>query len=367
VLAATLAVRDRPGATPRWCALGLCGVVGLLLSIPAAFVLPAALASLACDPVVRNEKRARLAACAMAWAATLAALYLGIYGVAARNPHQQEGYEQAFLYPGAGFEGRAWLALRGTIWPSFAGIGSHIPNLPDGALVAAALVLAAGLVVLARRNGLAVGVLVALPIVLVVAASALRRYPLGVPRMMVFAAPLWILMASAAAAAIAAWLRPHARPALLVAAGLLCLAPLVKARVREAQDPPRGEDARTLVAAFRERPPRERRCTSPPAGSVLGLLHHELESPPRRLAFYALAASNGRLSRTRPAAAVPSSTRIDLVYYVRGRRASWHRHRPAVARPPTTRPRTWTRAGPPTRRVGSRARPTPARGCTSPT
>jgi hypothetical protein len=177
VLAATLAVRDRPGAAPRWCALGLCGIVGLLLSIPAAFVLPAALASLALDPVVRGEKRAWLAACAMAWAATLAALYLGIYGVAARNPHQQEGYEQAFLFPGAGFEGRAWLALRGTIWPSFAGIGSHIPSLPDGALVAAVLVLAAGLIVLARRNGLAAGVLVALPIVLVVA--AFRAPPLS--------------------------------------------------------------------------------------------------------------------------------------------------------------------------------------------
>jgi hypothetical protein len=243
--------------------------------------------------------------------------------VAARNPHQQEGYEQAFLYPGTGFEGRAWLALRGTIWPSFAGIGSHIPNLPDGALVAAALVLAAGLVVLARRNGLAVGVLVALPIVLVVAASALRRYPLGVPRMMVFAAPLWILMASAAAAAIAAWLRPLARPALLVAGGLLCLAPLVKARVREAQNPPRGEDARTLVAAFRERPASGEAVYVAARGIPSWVFYTtNWEKPDRdRLAFYALAASNGPSFENAPSRGRPVVDEgSDLVYHVRGRR-----------------------------------------------
>ena len=318
VLAATLAVRDRPGATFRWCALVLCGIVGLLLSIPAAFVLPAALASLACDPVVRGEKRAWLAACAMAWAATLAALYLGIYGVAARSPNQQQAYGQAFLFPGAGFPGRAHLALRGTIWPTFAGMGSHIPNLPDWALGATVVALAAGLIVLVGRNDRAVGVLVALPIVLAVAASALRRYPLGVPRMMVFAAPLWILMASGALSAIASRLRPYARPAFLVAAGLLCLTPLVKARVREAQDPPPGEDARTLVAAFRERPASGEAVYVAARGMPSWLFYTtNWEKPDRaRLAFYARVAREGPTFETpgrRPADA-------DRVYYVRGRR-----------------------------------------------
>src|SRR5216683_5108413 len=56
LLAATLAVRDRPTATRRWVLLLSFGVLGLLLSIPAAFVLPAALAALALEPAGRREK-----------------------------------------------------------------------------------------------------------------------------------------------------------------------------------------------------------------------------------------------------------------------------------------------------------------------
>ena len=323
LLASTLAVRDRPAASGRWCALLMCGVVGLLLSIPAAFVLPAALTSLALDPAVRRERRRWLFACAIAWGATLVALYLGLYAAGARNPHQQQGYEQAFLFPGAGFEGRLQLAVRGTVWPAFAGNGSHIPNLPAWALGAAALVLAAGLIVLARRNGMAVGVLVALPIVLVIAASALRRYPLGVPRMMVFTAPLWILMAAGAVSAVASQLRAHARPAVLVAAGLLCLTPLVKARVREAQDPPQGEDARTLVAAFRERPASGEAVYVAARGIPSWVFYTtNWEKPDRdRLAFYARAASDGPSFENAPSRARPVVDEgSDLVYYVRGRR-----------------------------------------------
>jgi hypothetical protein len=322
VLAATLAVRDRPHATGRWLALAATGVVGLLLSIPAAFVLPAALAALAMDPTVRRERWRGPAVCALAWAATLAGLYAGIYRAAAHNPYQQQGYDQAFLSPGPGWADRALLALRGTVWPSFAGIGSHIPGLPDWALGMTALVLIAGLALLARRNGPPVGILVALPIVLVTAASALRRYPLGVPRMMVFAAPLLILMAAGAAAALASRLRPHARPALLAAAGLLCLAPLLKARVAEALAPPEGEDARTLVAAFRERPASGEAVYVAARGIPSWVFYTTNWARPDRdrLAFYARAGSNGPSFENAPGRGRPVVDEgSDLVYHVRGR------------------------------------------------
>jgi len=198
-------------------------------------------------------------------------------------------------------------------------MGSHIPSLPGWALGATVVALAAGLIVLARRNGRAIGVLVALPIVLVVAASALRRYPLGVPRMMVFAAPLWILMASGALSAIVSRLRPHARPSFLAAAGLLCLTPLVKARVREAQDPPPGEDARTLVAAFRERPASGEAVYVAARGIPSWVFYTtNWEKPDRaRLAFYARVAREGPSFET-PGRGRPADE--DLVYYVRGRR-----------------------------------------------
>jgi hypothetical protein len=322
VLAATLAVRDGPASPWRWIMLAGGGVLGLLLSIPAAFVLPAALAALALDGGPRRERLPWLAACALAWAATLALLYLGIYGASARSPQQQEGYEQAFLFPGAGFEARARLALRGTVWPSLAGIGSHIPSLPDTALFVTALVLAAGTIVIVRRHGWAVGALIALPLVLATAASALRRYPLGVPRMMVFAAPLLILMVTAALAEVVQRLLPYARPPFLLAAGLLCLTPLVKARVKEAQAPPQGEDARTLVAAFRERPAWGEAVYVAARGIPSWVFYTtNWEKPDRnRLAFYARAASQGPSfenapSRNRPVVDEGS----DLVYHVRGR------------------------------------------------
>ena len=323
VLGAALRVRDRPSSTGRWGLFVATGILGLLLSIPAAFVLPAALAALLLDPAVRAERRAWLVATTIAWVATLAVVYLFIYGVAARNPHQQQGYDQAFLFPGPGFESRAHLAMRGSIWPTFAGIGSHIPSLPDWMLGATVVVLAAGLVVLLRSQGLAAGILVALPIVLATAASVLRRYPLGVPRLMVFAAPLWILMAAAALSAVAARLAPYVRPGFLVAAGLLGLLPLVKARVAEARNPPQGEDARTLVAAFRDRPASGEAVYVGARGIPSWVFYTTNWAKPDRdrLAFYARAASDGPSFENAPSRGRPVVDEgSDLVYYVRGRR-----------------------------------------------
>ena len=323
VLAATLWLRDRPSSASRGATLVVTGAAGLLLSIPAAFVLPAAFAALLVDPAVRRERRWWFVVAAIAWAATLAALYLVIYGPSARSAPQQQGYEQAFLFPGPGFEGRARLAARGSIWPTFAGIGSHIPSRPDWMLCALVLVLLAGLFVLVRRNGFPAGVLVALPVILVTAASVLRRYPLGVPRMMVFAAPLWILMAAAALSALAARLHPYARPPVLVAAGLLALFPLFKARVAEAQNPPRGEDARSLVAAFRERPASGEAVYVAARGIPSWVFYTtNWEKPDRdRLAFYARAASRGPSFENAPSRGRPVVDEgSDLVYYVRGRR-----------------------------------------------
>jgi hypothetical protein len=167
-----------------------------------------------------------------------------------------------------------------------------------------------------------VGALIALPIVLVTAASALRRYPLGVPRMMVFVAPLFILMAAAALAEVARRLLPYARPPFLVAAGLLCLAPLLEARLEEAQDPQQGEDARTLVAAFRERPAWGEAVYVAARGIPSWVFYTtNWERPdPNRLAFYARAASGGPSFENAPRRGHPVVDEgSDLVYHVRGR------------------------------------------------
>jgi hypothetical protein len=321
LLAVALAVREEPGSRGRWIALAVSGIAGLLLSIPAAFVSPAVLLAL-WTPARRAAGGARwLVACAVAWAAALALVYVAIYAPAAHNPHQQDGYDQAFLTPGPRFAWRARLALEGTIGPTFAGGGSAIPPMTTVALAAGAVGLIAGLAALGRRAGPTAAVLAGVPLLLAVLASALRRYPLGVPRMMVFAAPLLILMAAGAVAAIAAALRNHARAPVLAAAGLLCLWPLMAARAEDARHPARGEDGRALVAAYRDRPVRQEPIYVA-ARAIPSWLFYTTnwENPDRaRLAFYAAAASNGPSFENAPSRGRPVSDEgLDLVYGHRG-------------------------------------------------
>jgi hypothetical protein len=106
-----------------------------------------------------------------------------------------------------------------------------------------------------------------------------------------------------------------------VAAGLLALFPLFKARIAEAQIPLEAKmpvARRRLPRAARLRRSGVRRRARHP---VMGLLHHELEKPDRdRLAFYARAASAAVLrERAQPRRPVVDEG-SDLVYYVRGRR-----------------------------------------------
>jgi 4-amino-4-deoxy-L-arabinose transferase-like glycosyltransferase len=323
LLAAALGVREGPSPHRRWALLLAGGVVGLLLSIPAAFVLPAVLASLALQPGRPPARLRWLAGCAAVWGATLLGVYLAIYRAAARNPHQQEGYEMAFLSPGDGWLGRALLALRGTVWPTFAGMGSVIPVLPDWALACVAAVLVAGFLVLVQRGGASAGVLVGVPLVLAAAASALHRYPLGVPRMMVFASPLLILMAAAAVAALADRALRRVRAPFLVAAGVLCLVPSLRARVGEAREPWPGEDARSLVAAFRERPAAGEPVYVAARGLPSWLFYTTNWSRPDRdrLAFYARAASSGPSFENARSRAYPVTDEgTSLVYEIRGRK-----------------------------------------------
>src|SRR5262245_50595801 len=66
VLLAALRVAEAPSRR-RWIALGATGLVALLASIPAAFVLVGTVAALALHPVVRGGHLRALGACAVTW------------------------------------------------------------------------------------------------------------------------------------------------------------------------------------------------------------------------------------------------------------------------------------------------------------
>src|SRR5207245_3351243 len=221
VLAATATI-DRVGSAQRWRVLGLTGVVALLPSTPAICTAAAVVLSLL---VPRTTRGRHLLVCAASWAALSALLYAGIYAPAAHNPFQQQAYERGFLVPGPELRERLPLTLRGTLLPPFFGNGSTIPILPGWPLVVLGAVLLAGLLHSARRNGFWAPLLLAGPLLAATTASALRRYPIGVPRLMVFSAPLLILMAACCVGWAVDASRPRVRPALLVVMGLLAVAP----------------------------------------------------------------------------------------------------------------------------------------------
>lgn len=308
LLQATLSVAATPGARRAWALLLVAGWLAILVSTPGVFVAGAVIASLLLHRPARERGWTWIAGGAALWAGTAALLYLLFYRPAATNPYQQQGYEAAFLFPGPGLGEKASLALRGTLLPTFMGIGSAIPSVPAWVLWLEASALLAGMLFVSRRNGRWAAVLLAAPLLLAALASSLRRYPLGVPRLMVFASPLLILMAGGAIAWLVAVLRPRARVTLLAAAGLACAAPMARQRLEDARTPFLGEDAASLVAAFREA---NRNPYEPVYVGARGLASWlfyttDWKAPDRdRLAFYARAASSGESFENAPSRGRP--------------------------------------------------------------
>lgn len=318
-----LRARDEP-TRRRWVILLLTGCISVLVSLPAMFVLAAVIAALALDPSAGRRHLGWTAACSGAWAATVALLYLTVYRFPAANANLQQGYEAAFLVPGPGLAARVLLALRGTVFPTFAGLGSAIPGLSSWWLAVGVAIAVAGLVSLHRRNGGWAAVLVAAPLAFCLGASTLRRYPIGVPRLMVFASPLLILLAASAASWAAVLLRTRARPAFVAAAAVLCAAPMAAGRIQDARAPFRGEDAAALVAAFKDRQRHEEPIYVNARGIPSWVFYTtNWEKPDReRLAFYARAAgSSGPCFENAPSRGRPVRHEgFDLVWRQRGRR-----------------------------------------------
>jgi hypothetical protein len=290
-----LALGNGGPSRARWTILLVTGLFVIGVSTPGVFVAAAVVVSVLLPRLVRRDQRVAAIACAIAWTAAALALYAFIYRPVANNPYQQQAYEAGFLFPGPGFFARARLAFSGTVLPTFAGIGSTIPAVGPGWLGAAAAALVAGLAFLIRRNGWRVGLLPVLPIAFAVLASALRRYPLGVPRLMVFASPLLVLVVSGAVAWLVQILGQGSKRWLLAGLGALCLPPMAWARLEETRHPFMGEDAASLVQTFREK----RHANEPVYVSAKGIpswmfYTTNWNDPDReRLAFYARAASSG--------------------------------------------------------------------------
>jgi hypothetical protein len=195
LLTAALRVGERPESRRRWAVLALGGAVGAGFSTTAPFVLAGVAAYLLLTSRVRRARHAALHAglAAVIWIAAGAALFFVHREVmddtSRTGAFMRAFWDQYFLTrdpPGLGE--RVWIAEFGAIKSTFLGGASRAHEM-----AALGLVTVLGLLRLVRRNGVAVGALVAVPFACLAIAAALRWYPLA-PRLILFVAPLTALL-----------------------------------------------------------------------------------------------------------------------------------------------------------------------------
>ena len=315
MLAAYSLLLDRPDSSRRWAGLMMAGVVALTLSIPGAFSVGAVAFVLMARPVRRALRRRALPVVG-GWGAVGLLVYLSSYRATANNPVQHSGYEGAFLIPGADFWNRLMDGLRGTLLPPVA--------QPPAAGVAifglVAVVAIAGLAVIWRRSPSA-AIAIALPILFAALASSVRRYPFGVPRMMVFSVPLVILMVCACVG----WTSRRLPRPLRYAFNLVVLAALVTLGHRDlewSRNLGHRQNTPALLEDFRARPRVDEPVYVAARGMPSWLFYTtRWDEPDReRLRFYTEAGSFGASFENAPSRGRPVEDEgFDLVYQTRQR------------------------------------------------
>jgi hypothetical protein len=179
-----LRVRNTPDRVAAWWQLGIGGWLGFLASIPAPFVLAGAVAFLLVEPKVRAlaTARKRMAVLVIAWALGILLVYGTVYRAGAANPYLHRYWSGTFLSLDApdlldrldGFR----VALTFPFALSFRALRMRW-------LLA---LLLGGLVLVVRRAGIPVVLLLGVPLLALTAAAVVGRYPIG-GRLLLFLAP----------------------------------------------------------------------------------------------------------------------------------------------------------------------------------
>ena len=246
----TLDVLDAPdsGRAWRWLAVG--GAGAILLSTPAVFVLAAAGVALVAHPAIRSTRVGwlRLVGTGALWLGLFALGYFTIYRGTANSDYMQRIWSDAFLSLPPGNLLRMANDAARTMWiESF--VGDNDAMLPPKAIVSATLLSLAGAVVLWRRHGLPVALLVVLPCLATAGASFARLWPLT-PRLLVFLVPTLVLLLGTGLWALAGLLPIRARGPALALLGAIVLLPAIVTDTRLAREPRRRDDVAPLVRDF---------------------------------------------------------------------------------------------------------------------
>ncbi|MBM4194534.1 MAG: glycosyltransferase family 39 protein [Gemmatimonadetes bacterium] len=180
-----LRLRERPNAPARWLALGVAGVLGVFVSLPAAFVLGAVGLSLLGQVSLR-----RLAGCGAAWIAVFALQWWLALGESSASAYLKEYWAPVMLAPVASdFVARA-IRAAAALWAT--------PLQWTGALGVTLVAVGLGLCGVGRiaRSAKRDAALLIGPAALAAVASVASLYPLS-DRLAFFAAPGALLCAAA--------------------------------------------------------------------------------------------------------------------------------------------------------------------------
>lgn len=201
----TLRVLDHPESRPAWAALCLTAIVASAAVSPIPFCLTGVAAALLWDRNVRRSAPFRrwFPALLLGSGLVFLALYLRLYRPVAENAFMQRFWISSFLDPtlpqfattlrtafGTGF--RDLFLAEGGSWRVTAGLVFLIP-------------FGIGINAIRTRCGMPVLLLCTVPWIAGLTASVLRRYPFA-PRLMLFSAPLVIIVVAAGVAATSHWL-----------------------------------------------------------------------------------------------------------------------------------------------------------------
>lgn len=196
----TLRVIAHPEAIAGWAWLAVGGLVAAFGSIAAPFFLGGVGAALALGiRPIKGATSGRLAALVLGWGAVYMALYSSLYRPVATSEYMQRFWGGAFPTP--------------TRWAGWELVGRAVIQslvdrpLPPWVPLPMTALLAAGFVVLARRGGRATAAVFGTPLLAILGASLLHRYPLSA-RVLVGVTPTVVLCCAAGLVAIGSWYRP---------------------------------------------------------------------------------------------------------------------------------------------------------------
>jgi hypothetical protein len=190
VIWATAALLSEMDRRRSWVVLGLAGAVAVASSLPSPFVFAGVVLALSMQALREGRARLlfRIGLLGLFWAALFSLLYIRFYRTSGNAPYMREFWEGALLTPGSAHlmerTRRALVEVSSAIDPGLTllGLGSLALGL---ALLGAAL--------LHRRGQGPHAILLLVPGIAPVVASALGVYPVAT-RLMLFAAPCWVML-----------------------------------------------------------------------------------------------------------------------------------------------------------------------------